>query len=68
MKNSFGVSHSTVAEPSRLRSRAALATISRVVPPPPSPHPVGARECRATPLSLKFLAAWAISLPFIEQL
>lgn len=68
MKKSVGVSQVTVADPSRLRILAAFATISRVVPPPPSPQPVGARECWATPLSLKFFAAWAISLPFIEQL
>ncbi len=55
--------HSTVAEPSRSRSRAALATISRWCRRLRHPSRVGARECRATPLSLKLRAAWAISLP-----
>ena len=41
--------------------RCAAASISRVGPPPPSPHPKGTMEEEATPFSAKFDSAWCSS-------
>ncbi len=62
-KNADGFSKTTRAEPSRSVSRRALASISRVVPPPPSPQPVGASERVAPPFSRKLRTACASSWP-----
>ena len=41
--------------------RWAAASISRVGPPPPSPHPKGTMEEDAMPFSAKFDSAWCSS-------
>ena len=67
-KNAIGVSMRTRGDPSRSAVRWAAAIISRVGPPPPSPHPNGTSETVARPFSLKFRSAWASSAPLSSEM
>ena len=68
VKNSVGDSTTTRGEPSRLASRRARSSISRVGPPPPSPYPNGSSEPVAAPFSAKLRAACASSAPSSSEL